>query len=107
MGRPARAASSTKPGCIRTRRSNNPCGRLLTVGDAQPDGGDLPISIGFRPIASVTYPDGILRTKVELTEVICRRRRHVRLRQLDDARGHLPPPMSWKSRDPRKDRLAV
>ena len=33
------------------------------------DGGRLPASIGFRPVSSVTYPEGIMRTNVDLTEV--------------------------------------
>jgi hypothetical protein len=33
------------------------------------DGGRLPVSIAFRPISSVRYFDGLMRTRVELTEV--------------------------------------
>jgi hypothetical protein len=46
----------------------NPVGDAF-LADIGGDGGRLPVSIGFKPISSVQYHDGLMRTRVELTEV--------------------------------------
>jgi hypothetical protein len=62
------------------------------------DGGRLPVSIGFRPVSSVEYPgEGIMRTKVDLTEVAIVEQSAYGDNARTYARG-FPPPPTWKRR---------
>jgi hypothetical protein len=60
--------------------------------DIGPDGGNLPVSIGFQPISAVSYPEGIRRTAVELSEVAVVEQSAYGDDARTYARGLLPPP---------------